>query len=324
MKKTIIILITIIAQLWAQPKIILDTDIGGDADDLGALSMLHNFVDRGECELLGVISWSQEIYAVSAIDAVNRFYKHPDIPIAGDSDDTWHDDWQYNKPIAENFYHEKSYRNVPGTVELYRRILSAQADTSVTIVTVGPIYNIQLLINSSPDSLSNLTGKELLSRKVKEFVIMGGKFPKGEGEWNFWGNRTGVTSYVLDHLTMPVVFSGFEIGERIKTGEVFEYIDKNTPLYVGWSHFCQFAPWMQPYQGRIIDNWSYDQTAVLYAVRHGLGEYWDKVSGGYCAVSDSGNNEWIPGPPSNQSYLKLIEDPEKMASLIENIMLGRF
>ena len=36
---------------FAQPKIIFDTDFGGDADDLGALAMLHNFIDKGESKL---------------------------------------------------------------------------------------------------------------------------------------------------------------------------------------------------------------------------------------------------------------------------------
>ena len=67
--------------LYSQTRIILDTDFGGDADDLGALAMLNNFIDRGECNLLGIMCWSTEKYAVSAIDAVNRFYNHPNIPI---------------------------------------------------------------------------------------------------------------------------------------------------------------------------------------------------------------------------------------------------
>lgn len=39
-------------------KIIFDTDFGGDADDLGALAMLHNLHNQGKCELLGIASWS--------------------------------------------------------------------------------------------------------------------------------------------------------------------------------------------------------------------------------------------------------------------------
>ena len=35
-------------------KIIYDTDIGGDCDDAGTLSMLHRLCDKNEAELLAV------------------------------------------------------------------------------------------------------------------------------------------------------------------------------------------------------------------------------------------------------------------------------
>jgi hypothetical protein len=73
---------------FAQPKIIFDTDIGGDADDLGAIAMLHNYVSRGDCELLAIMCWGDDKYAVPAIDALNRFYLHPDIPIGTRKDGT--------------------------------------------------------------------------------------------------------------------------------------------------------------------------------------------------------------------------------------------
>lgn len=211
---------------------------------------------------------------------------------------------------------------MPGAVELYRKILSEQNDSSVIIVTVGPLYNIQQLLKSEPDSISDLSGGELVSLKVIKFVTMGGKFPEGENEWNFNGYMPGVTKFVLENLEVPIVFSGFEVGQVIKTGEVFNNIEKDTPLYVGFMHFCRYAEWMQPYQGKIIDNSSFDQTAVLYAVRGGIGKYWVKEENGYCFSDRDGNNKWIEGGNKNHSYLKLIMDPEKMAELIESIMLN--
>ncbi len=312
------------AQKNAPVKIIFDTDIGDDADDLGALAMLHHFVSRGECELLAVMSWSHERSAVPAIDAVNRFYGHPDIPIGVRKDPVYDDPKKYTVPIAERFEHKLTNESAPDATTLYRQILSKQKDGAVTLVTVGPLLNIKRLIESPPDSISNLSGKKLLAKKVGKTVIMGGHFPGGKGEWNFSGNMPGVTRFVLENLEMPVVFSGFEIGAAIPTGEVFNEIDKNTPLYVGFLHFCQHAPWKQPYQGRIIDNASFDQTAVLYAVRGGVGLYWDQIRGGYCRVEDNGDNQWVEGGNTNHSYLRLKEDPEKMAALIESIMLGTF
>ncbi len=311
--------------LQAQPKIILDTDIGGDADDLGALAMLHNFVKSGNCELLAIMNWGTDKYAVPAIDAINRFYLNPDIPIGTRKDGTSTSDLQYNKIIADNFEHTLTYNDVPDATELYRKILASNEDNSIVIVAVGPLLNIQRLIQSEPDSYSPLTGAELISLKVKEFVIMGGKFPKGGWEWNFNGNMPGVTKFVIENLDVPIVFSGFELGEQIQTGAIFNDIDKETPLYKGFLYFSEHAPWIKAnFEGEILDNSSFDQTAVLYAVKGGVGEYWRKISGGVCKVDDNGDNHWKKGKKTNHSYLKLKESPERMAEVIEAIMLNRF
>ncbi|MDF1551003.1 MAG: nucleoside hydrolase [Bacteroidales bacterium] len=309
----------------SQVKIIFDTDFGGDADDLGALVMLHNFMDRGECEVIGIMIWSKEQYAIPAIDAVNRYYKHSNIPIGLRSGNSYYEPWHHNKVIADNFEQVLNDKNVSESTVLYRQLLSKSKDKSVVIVTVGPLKNIQELMLSEADTISELDGQELIGKKVKEFVVMGGKFPEGEKEWNFDGGMPGVTEFVFEHLKVPVTFSGFEIGVSIKTGEVFIDIDKNTPLYKGFMHFSKSAPWIKEYfKGKILDNSTYDQTAVLYAVRSGVGKYWQKVEDGYCQPDKTGGNKWIKGDKLNHSYLKLIVEPEKMAELIESIMLNDF
>ena len=311
--------------LKAQPKIIFDTDIGGDADDLGALAMLHNYVKSGDCELLAIMNWTTDEYAVPAIDAINRFYLHPEIPIGTRKDGTQTIEINYNKIIADNFPHKLTYNNVPDAIDLYRKILASNEDKSITIITVGPLLNIQRLIQSEPDKHSPLTGAELISKKVKEFVVMGGKFPKGENEWNFNGNMPGVTKFVIENLDVPIIFSGFELGVQIKTGETFNNIDKDTPLYKGFLYYSEHAPWIKAnFKGKILPNSTFDQTTILYVVEGGVGEYWKLITGGYCKVEENGDSRWIKGKKTNHSYLKLKESPEKMSQIIEAIMLNRF
>jgi inosine-uridine nucleoside N-ribohydrolase len=325
-KKVLAIFLTVFATvLYAQPKIIFDTDIGGDADDLGALAMLHNFVKRGDCELLAIMSWTTDEYAVPAIDAINRFYLNPNIPIGTRKDGTSNIETNYNKAIADNFEYKLNYNDVPDAVDLYRKILASAADSSITVVAVGPLLNIQRLLQSKSDKYSQLNGSDLISKKVKEFVIMGGQFPKGENEWNFNGNMPGVTKYVLEKLKVPIVFSGFELGEQIKTGAIFNNIDADTPLYKGFLYFSEHAPWIKnQFKGKILNNSTFDQTAVLYAVNGGVDVLWEKISDGYCEADDKGGNRWVKKNDSNHSYLKLIETPEFMALLIEAIMLNKF
>jgi inosine-uridine nucleoside N-ribohydrolase len=325
MKRTLLLILLVLIALtnFSQVKIIFDTDFGGDADDLGAIAMLHGFINNNECDLLAIMLWTNEKYAVPAIDALNRYYVHPDIPIGVRSGGTYIDETTYNKVLADNFPYQFSYSDVPSTTELYRKILAENPDSSIVLITVGPLFNIKLLLESSPCQYSPLTGKELLHRKVKEMVVMGGQFPSGKWEWNFNGNMPGVTQFVFEQIELPVVFSGYELGVKIKTGAVLNSIDKKHPLHIGYYHFSQHAPWMKDVyvEGKISANATYDQTAVLYAVRGGIGTWWEKIEGGYNQPDEEGGNIWIEGDKSNHSYLKLITPPEIMGKLIDSLML---
>jgi hypothetical protein len=65
----------------APVRIIFDTDVGNDVDDVLALSMLHALQTRGECELLAVTITKPDELAGPFVDAVNTFYGRPGIPI---------------------------------------------------------------------------------------------------------------------------------------------------------------------------------------------------------------------------------------------------
>ncbi len=309
-------------------KIIFDTDFGGDADDLGALAMLHNFHNRGECELLTVMLWNTEEYAVPAVDAVNRYYGNPGIPIGTRSREPHRLDWQHAKPIADALPHEFTIEDVPLALNLYRKILAEQEGQSVVVVTTGPLANIKNLIESGPDDYSPLTGKELIEQKVKKFSIMGGQFPEGEWEWNFCGDMEGVTKFVIENLTVPIVFSGYELGVQIKTGPRLIEAGKDSPLYIGYKHFSRHAPWMNEYyrEGKITPNSTYDQTSVLYAVRGGVGKYWEKIENGICVPDDTGGNYWkeVDDENTNHAYLVLLKTPEEMEDIIYSFMLDNF
>ena len=306
-------------------KIIFDTDFGGDADDLGALAMLNHFQNKGEIDLLAVLCWNLERYAVPAIDAVNTYYGNPEIPIglrAGELHDT---PWNHSKVLVENLPHDISPLGVPEASALYRKILSESDDKSIVLICVGPLMNIKQLIDSKSDSYSVLSGGELLHKKVKEVVVMGGNFPKSKDEWNFNGNMPGVTKYVLENIDLPITFSGAELGSVLRTGEVFNDLPQDSPLYLGFYHFGKNAPWMKDqFKGKIFDNATFDQTAVLYAVRNGIGNYWNKVTDGICVADDHGGNTWIPKSNSKHSYLVLKKPIAQMEKELEDFMLGNF
>ena len=72
---------------YATPvKLILDTDMSGDADDLGTLAMLNALYDINECEIVAVaVNRKDKTNAsAAAVDAVNTWYSRPAIPIGTD------------------------------------------------------------------------------------------------------------------------------------------------------------------------------------------------------------------------------------------------
>src|SRR5258708_31898656 len=69
---------------WAHAaaiKLIFDTDMGNDVDDVMALCMIHSLQKRGACELLAVTITKDHPQAAAFVDAVNTFYGYPDVPI---------------------------------------------------------------------------------------------------------------------------------------------------------------------------------------------------------------------------------------------------
>ena len=124
----------------------------------------------------------------------------------------------WSDSLVAHFPHTiKSNDQAADAVSLYRKVLAAQADTSVVIVTVGFLTNLNDLLISNSDSFSPLNGKDLVIKKVNRLVAMAGKFPEGL-EFNVKEDSTS-SKYVFDHWPTRIIFSGFEIGEKIETGK---------------------------------------------------------------------------------------------------------
>ncbi len=84
MKKTFsYMLMTVLSTaVFAQTKVILDTDIGSDCDDAGAMAVLHKLADKGEVKILGVIySSGKNKFGIGVCDAINTYYGRGDLPL---------------------------------------------------------------------------------------------------------------------------------------------------------------------------------------------------------------------------------------------------
>src|SRR6266516_7878938 len=65
----------------AEPlKVIFDTDIDGDNDDVAAAAILHSFADAGRVEILAMGVVSLHSYSPACLDAINTYYEHSELP----------------------------------------------------------------------------------------------------------------------------------------------------------------------------------------------------------------------------------------------------
>ena len=169
---TFVILHSSFAIAAERPRILFDTDITGDVDDVLALAMCHTLADRGACEFLGVTVSKNHPLTASFVDAQNTFHGRPDLPVGVTRDaKAQHRESKYLKLADSPDYPHDLKRNedAKDAVELIRELLTAQPDHSVTIISVGIASNMANLLKSPG-------GIDLVKQKVKALSIMAGAF----------------------------------------------------------------------------------------------------------------------------------------------------
>jgi len=291
-------------------RLIFDTDMMGDVDDVGAAALLHALADAKEVEILAMGLSGKNPWSPLCLDALNTYFRRPDVPIGVVKGPACDRKSRYAEAIAREFPHKlKSADDAPDAAALYRKVLAEQPDKSVVMVSVGQVTNFRNLLKTGPDEYSSLAGVDLVKRKVKAWVCMGGKIPEGR-EANLIHDGPAA-AYAIANWPTPIVFSGWEIGNQIMTGAKLRNTPEKTPVRRAY----------QLYNG-LRNRQSWDQTAVLYAVR-GLDDYWDVVAKGHLHVNEDGSNAWRTSPDKNHAYLVRKKDPKKIAAVIEELMLRR-
>lgn len=296
-------------------RIILDTDFGPDYDDVGALTFLHAMADSGKIELLATISCNSHELVAPGINVLNTYFGRPELPIGAPKGNAVKlGSWQHwLDTITVKYPHQlKSTSEAPDAVSVYRKILAAQPDSSVTIITVGFLTNIANLLKSPADSISNLTGKELVIKKVKKLVSMAGAFPSGR-EFNIQMDSTA-SAYACENWPLPIVFTGWEIGNQIHTGlRVKEMNVNNSPVKDVFRISIPMAK--EDKNGRM----SWDETAALIGV-YGTHGFFTEVKG-KITVNENGSNSWTNDPNGTQSYVVQKMPVKDMEIFIESRMM---
>lgn len=294
-------------------SVLFDMDIAGDCTNMGALAILHKLVDRGEARLLATTACYHSPYVAGCIDALNRHYGHI-VPVGtlhrqGDTEKC-----QFTKELCETF--ESAYpvgAPTEDSVDVMRRALSGEPDGSVKLVICGCLASAAALLDSEPDDISPLSGRELAAKKIKCTYVMGGQFPTyndtpfSEANIRF---QIPAAQKFCKEWPGQVIFSGYEIGCRVISFNNFtKNGSRSNPVNMAY----------RIHIGEKNGTYSWDHTAVLAAVRPEAG-YWRLHENGRVVVSDIGRTSWEPDENGRQAYLLPAYDPDDVAKIIDELI----
>ena len=295
-------------------RVIFDTDVGGDIDDAGALAVLHALADRGEIELLAIGVVIGHEAAVPYVHAVNTWYGRPSLPVGTIKGWAPYSRDGYMRRVIAEYPHALSKNEAPNVVELYRKVLAAQPDKSVTLVVVGPPTNIYHLLKSSPDEHSSLTGVELMRRKIK-FYAAGGNgnagLPKGKCGFNYYTDLfSASTELHLLPSDFPTVFAGGS-GSKLEIGSA---LSKTKPDHIIRKSYESY------YGGTAKSRPTWDQLRVLYACRPSSRKFFNTSAPGSITLTFGEIIAYQPEPDRNHAFA-YVSDFEALKTELTDLML---
>ena len=283
--------------------VILDTDIGPDCDDVGALATLISYSKELKLPIAGICNCTSSIFGSAALDALCHYCGYGEIPLGAYSKEGFLDEERhrkYNRYLAERFsksYREGTLKPLPH-VAFYRKLLSEARDGGVIIVTIGMFNCLSELLDSQADEYSPLSGKELVAKKVYAVVSMAARYPEGR-EFNVFCDFPAAKN-VFENCPVPMFLSDFNLGHSIHTGfsPDAEDAQENNPIFKSYQLYTKDNPNKENYR-----NPSYDLTAVQFACE-GEGEIYGLTAAGRLEFYNA-NPEKYP----HADATRFVEDP---------------
>ena len=275
-------------------QIILDTDLGMDCDDAGALLILLRLMEAQKCALLAITHCTSNPYGAMAIDAIDRYYGY-DLPVGTlKSPGFLSDGFRYSEVIANEFPHGDKY---PGALSVLIAALE-RAEAGVTVAAIGPLINIADLVNDP-------RGLELLREKRARLAVMGGFFNRAHpaaksmnAEWNFEMHPAAARD-VLRLWPGEIVLAPFEAGATVLTGNRLRENPKS-PVFRAYEVFSRVNKTHTC--GEILRS-SWDPICVYYAVLGENGLFSLSERGIVSVEANSGASFFTGDPGGRHRYI---------------------
>ena len=305
-------------------RVILDTDLGIDVDDAGALAILHALADRGEARILAVVANVNDPHAPGALDAINTYYGRPNIPVGRNprrqytvATPYWREHHpRFVRDLDLQFPEDTSTTNLKTAVAVYRKALAAQPDASVTVISISFMQNLADLMASGADRYSSLSGAALIRRKVKQLVVMGGTYPGSDRDLYLKGGcdvSPAPAVRVLDDWPTTIVFTPGSVCGGFATGQTLaRRTPRSNPVRAAYTLFFDREGAGRP---------SWDLCTVFYAVRGpshpGDGSYFALAeTNRRLTLSMDGVSAWrAPGDSRHKRLVRVISSSTLAAKL---------
>lgn len=245
-------------------KLIIDTDIGNDCDDAGALAIMHHLKSVYPFDIATILSSTAYIEGAYSIELINQYYGN-------------------SCPIGQNFKKKRSMVSSSslytiklcqnsqigehGLIEDYvKRLRKAYVETKekIDFIILGPMNALYDFFLSTADEISPLTGLELFNQKTQHVYVMGGTFLENPiyyanqfviSEWNIKLDVCAA-QYFIQQVTCEITFVPFECGLFLTGKNLF--LNPNNPVTKCYEYYC-----------------------------HGLRESWDLVTMYYAISKDN-------------------------------------
>lgn len=292
-------------------KIIVDTDIGNDCDDAGALAILHNLKNEKNIEILAILSSTSLIEGAYCTEAINNYYKHECL-IGYNDKKGYFDHYKkktYTQIVANKFHHNNSYLSY---IKAFRKSLASANDNEVIFIALGPMHALKMALISNCDEYSKLNGIDLFNQKVKEVYVMAGKFCTEKiyfenteviSEWNI---KSDIKSfqYFMNNCHKEITFIPFELGMML-TGKNLK--DINNPVKVSYD-----------YAANGLRN-SWDPITMYYALTNDNVSF-KRSNKGIVKITDDGVSSFKENTNGKHYVLYSLLDDENIKEIIDNYL----
>ena len=284
-------------------RVILDTDIGPDCDDAGALVILAEGAKRYGFEIAAVINCTSNPWGEGAADALLAFCGVSGVPLGRFMSRPFLEDCcRYNRAVTEAY--SPRFRagrlRAEHSAELYKSALLASGDGETVVVTIGQFNALAEIAEAEP---------ALCRRKIRAVVSMAGSADPTLREYNVICDPAAART-VVRTLDVPFYFSPFELGEPLVAG--FDpQDDRRDALRDAYRFYTEGA----------MRRSSWDLTAADFAV-NGTGEVYGLSEPFRLDVADDGTFRPAYRPDGNARFLTNRIGVEALIARMDALLAG--